>query len=258
MIYFYLYSSISALVLKRPKLNRFCDSRSYTTPTARNWILSRSYCPRMRQLGAQLISVRIRIWPRAAQLGRPAGSTRDVQKAWIDFNEIAVRDRASYRDWSFRLMKGLSNPYHKVGGCASASASEFTGIAVQLENSPPLVPIPPPNLRFHPPFPNTNLTSDVDVWGKVFKTYFFEYIWKVWLKFEIWKTFFLFSVILHTIKQKLKLRMMQLSLRSYAHELGHPQNAIYQWFLALCTAVPPVRYIPQPAITMTCKGRCEL
>ena len=148
----------------------------------------------MRQLGAQLISVRIRLWPQAAQLGRPAGSTGDVQKAWIDFNEVAVRDRASYRDWSFRGMKGVSNPYHKVGGCASASASEFTELAVQLENSPPLVPIPPPNLRFHPPSPNTNLTSDVDVWRKVKIKLFLNLFEKCDLKFEIEKLFFCFQL----------------------------------------------------------------
>ena len=97
----------------------------------------------------------------------PVAVHQMCNKLWYKSRSRQTRGRASYSESCYRGTKGWSNPYNKVGGCASALASEFTEIAVQLKNSPDHLPTPPPNLRFHIPFPNQKLTLDVDVWNKV-------------------------------------------------------------------------------------------
>ena len=105
--------------------------------TARNRILSGSYCSRRCQLCAQLLFVLVRIWSRAALSGRPVAVHQMCDNKWYKSRSRQIRGRASYSEERYLGTKGLSNPYYKVGGCASALASESTEIAVHLKISPP-------------------------------------------------------------------------------------------------------------------------
>ena len=148
---------------------------------------------------------------RATQAGRQLAVHKMYKIFWDEFNPRQIRGRARYRESSFRGTKGISSPYRKVGGCALASASEWTAIAI-----PPAISaatsVPPASSAYTWEISKSKSNFRCGCLMKKNKMFVFL----ICVRFEIWNFNFFQKVIPYRLLKRRRHKTMQSRLCSLA------------------------------------------